>query len=229
MKIQQTFALTLLFAVTFAMTGNADVISDIYDRELPDSLLAGLDDHFPGNGHIDKMDPSMLTADANVRLNERSTVSLSFVDEQAGFYNQVGYFTFDNQGQLLDQSAVFSNYSEVDGGGTLTPGDTIDIGPFDAGTNIGFYLLVNGDPFKDPHYTLDSLNPGQENYTAFYTDEASGYGVLGFEDLPEKQEWGLGYDDAIVGVNVQYIPEPATGVVMTLGGLVILARRRRRK
>jgi len=223
-------ALALLPLVGMTTAANANMV-DVYHRELPDDLLERIDNHFPGNGNLDQMDPAMLTADASLRLTETTSVSLTFLDEKAGFRNEIGYILFDDHGEVLEQQTVFADYSGFNGSsGLLTPGDTIDIGTFDAGTNIGFYLIPNGDSLRSMHTTLDLRNPGLENYTAYYFDEMSGYGVLGFEDLVDKNSWGLGYDDAIMGITTTAtVPEPSTTLLLTLGLGVLLHNRSQRR
>ncbi len=225
-----TLQLVVLIAITLSATQTrADMVSNMYHRELPSGLLDDVDVLFPGNGHMDQMDQSMLTADANLYLQEDSIVSLTFIDEHAGFRSSIGYITFDDHGRVIEEAVVFADYSKLDDRGTLTAGDTIDIGRFDAGTNIGFFIIPNGN--KTPHYTLDSLNPDQDNYTAFYTHE-SGYRILGFEDLIDKPSWGCAYNDAIVGITTvatASTPEPTTISLLALGSLAVLSRRRRAK
>lgn len=219
-------AFTVLWVIIAisALPVNADTILDIYHQELPDGFLSEVSSNFPGNGRLDQMDPGMLTADGNLYLSESLSISLTFIDETAGFRSQIGYFTFSDQGQILESMTVFDNYSKLNSGGSLTPGDTIDIGFFEAGTNLGFYIVPNGD--RTPLYSLNSLNPNQDNYTAYYYDQSSGYGVLGFEDLVDKPSWGLGYNDAIVGIKATNIPEPMTATLMALGIVAILSKRK---
>ncbi len=217
--------LVLLVLSGIAPVVEADMISQVYHRDLPEGLLERVDSHFPGNGRLDDMLPAMFTAEANLHLTQRTTISLTFLDEAAGYHNEIGYLEFDDQGQLISQTTVFGDYSKANGGGTLTAGDTIDIGTFEAGTNVGFYLIPNGNSGRSAHTTLDSLNPGQENYTGYYFDETSGYGILGFEDLVNKNTWGLGYNDALVGISTSVVPEPATIGLLIMGVLVLAGRR----
>ncbi len=201
----------------------ADIIPIVYHRDLSEDLLDSVSTNFTGNGHLDEMSPELFTNDPNLHLSTDSIVSLTFLDENAGYHSSLGYFTFDDNGQILEKGIVFSDFSEVGGGGTLTAGDTIDIGEFSAGTNLGFYIIPSGN--RTPHYTLDSLNPNQDNYTAFYTHESSGYGVLGFEDQKDKPSWGTAYNDAIVGVSVSSVPEPATIALLALGSSALIYRK----
>jgi hypothetical protein len=123
--------------------------------------------------------------DPNVRLLEDAEVSLTFIDEGAGYKNSFGYFLFDSEENILETKTIFSNASEQFGGGSLTPGDSVDLGVFEAGTNIGFWLQGNG--FNDPngytYYTLDHLNPDGLRHVAMIADLDNERIVLGVEDL----------------------------------------------
>lgn len=187
----------------------------------------------------------------NIVLQEDAHVSVTFLDEGAGYKNSLGYFTYDSStfdgltfGDIdLDGSGhigiselqnisgvntgmIFNNASELGGGGSLLAGDTVSLTGadivnvdgdhfdmtggtrFEAGTNVGFFLLQNawdGSQVKgwdytsqDPlaMYTLDFLNP--ENNFAATIDNTDPYSrhvammnsvsgdneiILGFEDL----------------------------------------------
>ncbi|MFW6154236.1 MAG: PEP-CTERM sorting domain-containing protein [Planctomycetota bacterium] len=226
-------AVSLLMLAGLGAAATADMVSQMVHRDLPDGLLDRVASRFPGNGHLDEMEPSMFTADASLHLATPAAVSLTFLDERAGYHNEVGYFTFDGAGQVLDRQAVWADCSKGNPRrGYLAPGDTIDLGTFGAGVNLGFYLIPKGDPQRAWHTTVDALNPNQDNYTAYFFDEASGYGVLGFEDLMAKPAWGTAYDDAVLGISTTAVPEPATLSLLAIGltGLLVrgcTARRRR--
>jgi hypothetical protein len=134
--------------------------------------------------------------DPNLRLLEAAEVSLTFIDEGAGYQNSFGYFLFDDEQNILDERTIFANASkETDkkGGGAaankkfggLEAGDTVDLGVFDAGTNIGFWLQGNGyaDPNGHTYYTLDHLNPDGLRHVAMINDVMNEQVVLGVEDL----------------------------------------------
>lgn len=187
----------------------------------------------------------------NIILQEDAHVSVTFLDEGAGYSNSLGYFTYDSStfdglsfgdidldgsGHIgiselqsisgVDTGMIFNNASELGAGGSLLAGDTVTLTGadivnvdgdqfdmtggtrFEAGTNVGFFLLQNawdGSQVKgwdytssDPlaMYTLDFLNP--ENNFSATLDNTDTYSrhvammnsvsgdneiILGFEDL----------------------------------------------
>ncbi|EAR62020.1 DUF4114 domain-containing protein [Neptuniibacter caesariensis] len=191
----------------------------------------------------------------NIILQEDAHVSVTFLDEGAGYRNSLGYFTYeastfenisfgqidaDGSGHIgiselqnisgVNTGMIFNNASESGGGGSLLAGDTVTLTGadivnvdgdhfdmtggtrFEAGTNVGFFLLQNawdGSQVKgwdytsqDPlaMYTLDFLNP--ENNFAATLDNSATYSrhvammnsisgdneiILGFEDLVRPQ------------------------------------------
>lgn len=60
------------------------------------------------------------------------------------FSNTFGYFIFDYNDEILEQITIFDNASKLNGGGTLLNGDTVNVGQFPAGANIGFWLEAGG-------------------------------------------------------------------------------------
>lgn len=155
--------------------------------------------------------------------------------------NNSGNISIPELSALQDVSygMVFNNASASGSGGSLNPGDTVTLGgnsitningtefemsggvSFDAGTNVGFFLLqnawngrsVNGiDNSRDPltMYSVDFLNPENSSlaYLEIGIDEdarhvammssvsADNELILGFEDL--KRPWGDNdFNDAV--------------------------------
>jgi hypothetical protein len=125
------------------------------------------------------------TVDPNLRLREDAGISVTFITEGAGYKNSFGYFLFDEENNILSQETIFANASMTGGGGSLRPGDTVDLGLFDAGTNIGFWLQGNGynDPNGHTYYTIDQFNPDGMRHVAVMADVLNERIVLGIEDL----------------------------------------------
>jgi hypothetical protein len=87
---------------------------------------------------------------------------------------------------------------QLGSGGSLLPGDTVDLGRFRAGTNLGFYLIANGyrpgwtlpgdAPADRVLWTLDELNTDGARHAVLVQMAEMLNGrdafLLGFEDLP---------------------------------------------
>ncbi len=105
----------------------------------------------------------------------------------------------------------------------LSPGDFVDLGRFEAGTQLDFFLIANGAAGGTTTYsTQASLNAdGIDHVVAFaYGLKDSPYIILGFEDL-----YGGGdqdYNDLLFAVDIGRInltaltatPEPSTYVML---------------
>lgn len=90
-------------------------------------------------------------------------VSVSFVGETALFESTLGYFARNEEGAVIDLGIVFANTDGPDNGdGSLQLGDSIDLGLFAEGTEIGFFLIQNGAElglnFNDGNFLLTDEN-----------------------------------------------------------------------
>lgn len=189
-------------------------IPKVIDRKvtLPGDFMARLAAALPERRDIRTTSPRLITDDfgANVHLKEDADIYVTFVHEGAGFRNSLGFFTFpDDQvpqsAADIRETIIFPNGSFAHGGGSpagLNTGDTMRIGRFPAGTNIGFLIVSNGfdsrtgvttipnggPPGGDAvYYTLKHLNPeadpAMKAHTVLLSDRKSGFVVLGMEDM----------------------------------------------
>jgi len=159
--------------------------------------------------------PESLSTSANIEVQFAKTISLSFVYESAGYKNSVGYFTYDEDGTVLEQHVVFGNFSGtgpgLHGGGTLNPGDTITIGSFAPGERVGFFVIANGFTHPNGHrwYSLPEHNRDGKDHDSAVVLENIGT-LIGFEDL-----WNLAdrdYNDVMMLVTtVLEATEPEGG------------------
>ncbi|MCC6274012.1 MAG: DUF4114 domain-containing protein [Deltaproteobacteria bacterium] len=141
--------------------------------------------------------------DPNLRLFQEAEIYVTFIHERAGYKNQFGYFTFDDADgdgliapeEILDQQLIFENVSEDDG--TLTEGNTVKIGPFPAGTQVGFYVVANGYVHpKGTFYTLNELNSDNSPHMAMVATSDGGNVAIGIEDKPWASS-DLDFNDVI--------------------------------
>ncbi|MBK1630595.1 hypothetical protein CKO31_07520 [Thiohalocapsa halophila] len=196
--VTQRPALAPLAAGLLLLSGQALAVSDmsrsIYAVELDPAELNAVQSLLPEQ----RVNSAFVNSavDPNLRLLEDAEVSVTFIDEGAGYQNSFGYFLFDDEQSILDKRTIFANASKETAKkgkgaaankkfGGLEAGDTVDIGKFDAGTNIGFWLKGNGfaDPNGHTYYTLDHLNPDGFRHVAMINDAVNEQIVLGVEDL----------------------------------------------
>lgn len=171
----------------------------LYRKEISESQIQEVHDLFPEQSEANPLfiDPGL---DPNLHIQQDAVVSLTFIDEGAGYWNSFGYFLYDENEVVLKEQILFGNASHVGKGGHMSPGDTIDIGnlysedgtpePFPEGTNMGFFVEANGwgNPIYsnvDNHrfYTLDSLNPDGQRHVAMVYSHWSQSIIVGIEDV----------------------------------------------
>ena len=176
-------------------------------KSFSDTFWARLSSALPERQDIRQHNPQLITDDAgaNIALAETGEVFLTFLHEGAGFKNSLGYFVFDPQNPPqtlaeLQEIIVFPNVSFHDDGGNprgLKSGQTVKLGDFPAGANIGFVLASNGfdantgikeNMAREQIFTtlkhLNSENDADlKAHTVLLYDTESQQVVLGLEDM----------------------------------------------
>ncbi len=227
-----------------ARADSVDMMGQVFHQNIPASELASISAAFPEGGGLD---PAYVAAanDPNLHLYAQAEVTFTFIGEGAGYLNSVGYFLYDNNNNILEMNTIFSNASGWGGGltgtgGSLLSGDSVVLGMFDEGTNIGFWLRANGytDPNGLVYYSLEDLNPDQERHFALWTDNSNERKVYGVEDMINLGDGD--YNDMLFTVTANPYsaiepsagaPEPASLLLMgsALVGLAGVGWRRRRR
>ena len=77
-------------------------------------------------------------------IAQNHTGSVTFLDEGAGFRNSLGIYEIDAQGAIQNVQILFSNASRLGSGGELVPGQSSVELDFEAGDQIGFFIVSNG-------------------------------------------------------------------------------------
>lgn len=162
------------------------------------------------------VNPDIMGLDsAQLEINRTAQVYAIFIDEGAGFHNTFGLYDTTNPSNRTeiwhDASAV---YDSMGGYGTLERGEVADLGVFEAGSVLGFYLTADGARWGNKTYFTDaSLNPdNQLQHVVTLANPDSPIFVIGFEDL-----WGGGdrdYNDLVVGI---YVGEENVAVMAGVG------------
>lgn len=184
------------------------------------------------------LDPSKL------KLSTTSNVRAYFVGEGAGYHNSVG-FNVNNYGTAGSNAKLIFPDASSTGDGTfasgsqsnsnpLASGDFVDMGKFDAGSFLDFFLVSNGaNGGTNVFSTNKSKNPDHISHVVSYALPDSPFLIIAFEDL-----YGGGdkdYNDVVMAIdigaaNVAHLagPEPSafalTGIFLAA---VLMVRRNR--
>lgn len=177
---------------------------------------------------------------AKIKLNTAADVRAYFVGEGAGYHNTLG---FNSQGGSTstfgsDPKLIFPDASEAGGNSRTTSepmksGDFVNMGHFNANTQLNFFLIANGASGGTTTYSTNHINPDNLVHAVAFTLPGTPYLLIGFEDL-----YGGGdrdYNDILftldVGrANIDHLssPEPTTGLIL-LGFIGLALARQRRK
>lgn len=168
---------------------------EYFHQEIPEALLEQVHSIFLEGQEIS---PALLDfhVDPNVHLFQDAHIELSFIHAKTAYQNSFGYFLYQDlneDGQIsteeiLQKEIVFEEASQQDQGGELSPGDSVNLGKFPAGTRMGFFIIADG--FRNPKqtfYTKDELNPDKKRHLALAATADQQQIVLGIEDLPWEQ------------------------------------------
>jgi hypothetical protein len=133
----------------------------------------------------------LINAD-NLFLKHDHNVSVSFINEGAGYRNQLAFRTTgatNRSGLLFNDISCNGSYDGgrcvIGGADTLKFGDTVKMGKITGGSLLDFGLRANGFNRGNNAYifgTPAAANPDGLNHVIAYT-YGSRYLVLGFEDL----------------------------------------------
>jgi hypothetical protein len=120
---------------------------DIVSNTFVDRIKSSLPEGFP----VPSYNPQYIVSgtQTNIEVLEAADVWITFVLEGAGYYNTLGFYTYNlNNPPTTPPSAsqiniIFPNVSALNSGGGLVAGDKVKLGTFPPGTGIGFVLLAN--------------------------------------------------------------------------------------
>ncbi len=186
-----------------------------------------------------KLDPAQLT------LSQAADVRVYFVGEGAGYQNTLGVNAEGIGIKEGDPELIFPNASSpnsyLGSGGVrrtqsepLMAGDFVDLGTFEGGSLLDFFLIADGaNGGKNVYSTSGKLNPDFFDHVVAFGLEGSPYLIIGFEDLFGGGD--MDYNDLVFAVDIGYhnvakltgTPEPRGALLLgSLGAIVLLSRRR---
>jgi len=206
-----TILLLAVIATVSAVRTSGRGACSANDARLPDSNLFPVTEVSVGASIINKAnnlfpegtspDPMVLATNTGGMLDlaVKSVIKITFVHEGAGYRNQMGYWTASADDDILSETTVFRDLSFYSPGCHET-GDQVTVGPFDAGTRVGFFICGNCFNRYRSHMKFYSTATGKNNrdgkrHVGLIFDQPSDNILIGMEDL-----YNLGdkdYNDAM--------------------------------
>jgi hypothetical protein len=191
---------------------------------------------------------SLFLDPSNLVLSHDASARVYFLGEGAGYHNTLGISTTGGGPLSPDAALIFPGAAYTDGfnGGAstlersvnalLTPGDFVDLGNFNAGTALDFFLIANGVGTGTFFSTTQSLNQDGMIHAVSLSPSGSAYLIIGFEAT--KNGGDRDYNDFLFAMNISRpevqqsmglsAPEPSLALGALLTGAVFLAGSRRR-
>lgn len=234
-----------LSIVAPVMAGGSDARSSQFNAtQLPG--LTALLNRTLGEGHAIN-DATLRLDPTRLLLQNASDIRVTFLGEGAGYQNTLGFNPTgtgigSGNPQLIFPNAS-SSVSTYDPSQTasrtpsapLLPGDFVDLGHFNAGTLLDFFLIANGAAGgRNVFSTNAGANPDHINHVVAFAVPGTSYLILGFEDLLGGGD--RDFNDVLFAVDIgaanvarlTATPEPAAWVSLVgLVGLVFGLLRRR--
>ncbi len=172
-------------------------------------------------------------------LKSDHNVRVWFLNEGAGYKNQLGYQTIKG-GTETGKGEIFNNISCTNGcqlgngsDGVLDIGDYVDIGKVSAGTQLNF--LLRSDGFNGGKTVLGGADPTQnvDKLQHLMAYKVGDYLLMGFEDIIGGGD--LDFNDAVFVVDFgkdnivpTAIPEPGNmAALLGVTGAAVWMRRRK--
>lgn len=135
------------------------------------------------------------TIQKQIILTDSSEVYLTFIAENAGLRNTIGWYSYPVENppkkvEDINLHILFPNASAKGKGGELLQGDMVQLGnkKIPKGTAIGFFLVSNGWEdgkinYNNPTYFTDQfLNKENYQYHILFKENEGRNIILGFED-----------------------------------------------
>lgn len=230
MTAGRTMAATYKYLGKYDSNGRPEYLLPENDK-ISESMLSDLNASLPEYQSVEKLHPEYLKDEANTNLDikEASDVWITFVYEGTKYQNSLAYFTYPTGKQptstkeIESLTIILPNASLSGSGGELTSGNKVNIGRFDAGTSVGFCLIVNGwnkekslvDEGLNKFYSIDLLNPetaeNLKRHVVLLKDEKDDLIMIGMESQNREKESDHDFNDIIFYATTTNVKDISTG------------------
>jgi hypothetical protein len=180
---------------------------------------------------------------AQINFATTAQARLYFVGEGADYKNSIG---FNDKGASVNSGTPKLAFLNASTPSPLMPGDYVNLGTFNAGTNLDFFIISNGATSSGLAYTTPAnLNKvfstdtaanfdGKVHAMAFAVKDTP-YLLLSFEDMSANSDWN--YRDSVLVVDIgtanvrHFFGAPEPSLLLALGSfaaVLMTATGRRR-
>lgn len=228
----------------------SDAAAQNFQTNVLPGLLTMVQKTIGYHAHSEANLAAISTGASELTLSANSSARVYFLGETAGYLNTLGFSTTGGSPIRPDAALIFPNASNplaLGGSGSpirtttdpLLPGDFVNLGSFNAGTTLDFFLIAYGaSGGKFFSSTNQSMNQDGLIHAITMAADGSAYLVVSFED--QKGGGDRDFNDVYFAVeftrtNSSSIaslgaPEPslAAGTLITSLALLHLRRRHRR-
>jgi hypothetical protein len=209
---------------------NATTFMEYYSETLVPWVSTNLPEYTNNYTTSLRIDPSLLT------LATDSDVRIYFIGEGAGYDNTLGFTsTTGDRSLIFPEASVNPSYNNATDltkaaanvNFPLVPGDFVDLGSFEAGAQLDFFLIANGANGGTTTYSTDATTSLDGlTHAISWAPADSPYLLIGFEDLLGGGDGD--FNDLLFAVAIQPLttaPEPSTMLLLTSFLLVVLYLR----
>lgn len=161
----------------------------------------------------------------DLSIDNDHPVSVTFVNEGAGYRSAVGYYKIDDDGQLTDVGLIWENASKQGSGGNLLPGVTSAELDAQAGDQLAFFIVANGDSLNNFSALGDGSFEFRDGQSAATVDSNNPSLVFVGENGNETNINGNIYHttdaDGSIQLNADGLLHTVSDVDADTGGLII--------
>jgi hypothetical protein len=182
-----------------------EVPEDIFHVELCETLNATVMSMLLESNNNREKYPQLFSAtvQSQIVLTKETDVFISYVIEGASVTGTLGFYTYTGAGPSkssdVEKKIAFPNVSSA----VLTPGDSRRLGKFQAGTVIGFFLVVGGysdgavNWSKPTFWTNPTFNTGGVQQHILFREQQCNNIVMAFEDKNVGGDADSDYNDIV--------------------------------
>lgn len=208
--IKKLLLATILMTQTVLADANSDYFRGTVLPNLQSMVAVNLPEY--NSTKVDLVNKFPISPETFTLQQSVNDFRIYFVGENADYKNKVG----------VNGDIAFNNASIP----PLTPGDFVNMGNFNNGTLLDFFIIANGN--NDNKFSMFGNNPDCLTHAiAMQSSIDTSYWLIGFEDI--RGGGDKDYNDVLIAVQMPVVtPEPSLMIILLTGiGIAMVVKSRR--